>query len=58
MSTYDLCNKPVLHPPIELSQYTSWAFTQRVIDSGLLASMGSVGDCYDCDDRGALLLTA
>lgn len=29
------------------TQFTSWAFTQRVIDSGLLASMGSVGDCYD-----------
>jgi putative transposase len=29
------------------TQYTSWAFTERVIDAGLLASMGSVGDCYD-----------
>jgi putative transposase len=27
------------------TQYTSWAFTERVIDAGLLASMGSVGDC-------------
>jgi transposase InsO family protein len=26
---------------------TSWAFTQRTIDSRLLPSMGSVGDCYD-----------
>jgi len=24
-----------------------WAFTRRAIDSGLLPSMGSVGDCYD-----------
>ncbi|WP_374010977.1 IS3 family transposase [Leifsonia sp. LS-T14] len=29
------------------SQYTSWAFTSRVHEAGLIASMGSVGDCYD-----------
>ena len=29
------------------TQFTSWAFTQRAIDSGLVPSMGSVGDCYD-----------
>jgi transposase InsO family protein len=29
------------------TQFTSWAFTRRALDSGLLASMGSVGDCYD-----------
>lgn len=29
------------------TQFTSWAFTQRARDSGLLASMGSIGDCYD-----------
>jgi putative transposase len=28
-------------------QFTSWAFTRRAIDSGLLPSMGSVGDCFD-----------
>ena len=28
-------------------QFGSWAFTQRAEDSGLLASMGSIGDCYD-----------
>jgi putative transposase len=28
-------------------QFGSWAFTQRAKDSGLLPSMGSVGDCYD-----------
>jgi len=28
-------------------QFTSWAFTRRAIDSGLVPSMGSVGDCYD-----------
>jgi putative transposase len=29
------------------SQYTSWAFGQRLHKAGLLGSMGSVGDCYD-----------
>jgi putative transposase len=28
-------------------QFASWAFTQRAKDSGLLPSMGSIGDCYD-----------
>ena len=37
------------HPqrPVESGQFTSWAFTQRAVDSGLLPSMGSVGDCVD-----------
>jgi putative transposase len=26
-------------------QFGSWAFTRRAKDSGLLASMGSIGDC-------------
>lgn len=29
------------------TQFTSWAFTQRVRESGLVASMGSIGDCFD-----------
>ncbi|SDM41601.1 Transposase InsO and inactivated derivatives [Nonomuraea maritima] len=28
-------------------QFGSWIFTQRARDSGLLPSMGSVGDCFD-----------
>lgn len=28
-------------------QFASWAFTDRAKQSGLLPSMGSVGDCYD-----------
>jgi putative transposase len=28
-------------------QYTSWAFGKRLRDAGLLASMGTIGDCYD-----------
>jgi putative transposase len=29
------------------TQFTSWAFTRRAKESGLLPSMGSIGDCYD-----------
>ena len=29
------------------SQYTSWAFGQRLRAAGLLGSMGSIGDCFD-----------
>jgi transposase InsO family protein len=29
------------------SQFTSWAFTQRARESGLLPSMGAVGSAYD-----------
>ncbi|GAA2146888.1 hypothetical protein GCM10009727_48570 [Actinomadura napierensis] len=28
-------------------QFTSWAFTERAKASGLVASMGSIGDCFD-----------
>ena len=29
------------------TQFSSWMFTRRVYDSGLISSMGSIGDCYD-----------
>ncbi|NOZ56691.1 MAG: transposase [Calditrichaeota bacterium] len=29
------------------TQFTSWAFTRRAKESGLLPSMGSIGDCFD-----------
>jgi putative transposase len=37
----------VLPRPLEPGQYTSWAFTQRAKQSGLLPSMGTIGDAYD-----------
>ena len=33
--------------PIELAQYTSFAFTQRLLQAGVDPSVGSVGDAYD-----------
>ena len=32
---------------LEPKQYTSIAFTQRLVDEGVDASVGSVGDAYD-----------
>ena len=29
------------------SQFTSWAFGWRLVDAGIVPSMGSIGDCYD-----------
>jgi putative transposase len=37
----------VLRRPLESAQYTSFAFTSRLIDAGVDASVGSVGDGYD-----------
>ena len=37
----------MLRRSIEPGEYTSWAFTRRALDSGLVPSMGSIGDCYD-----------
>jgi putative transposase len=39
------------------AQFTSWAFTKRARDSGLVPSMGSIGDCYDCEHDRELLGT-
>ena len=36
----------VLRRPVESAQFTSWAFTHRARQSGLVPSMGSIGD-YD-----------
>ena len=31
------------------SQYTSFRFTQHLLDAGIDASIGTVGDAYDCE---------
>ena len=46
-SNYARFNKLVLHRPVELTQYTSVAFTTRLIDAGVDPSVGSVGDALD-----------
>jgi hypothetical protein len=37
----------VLRQPLESGQYTSIAFTTRLLDAGVDTSVGSVGDAYD-----------
>jgi putative transposase len=46
-SIYDPCKPKALQPPVESAQYTSFAFTQRLVDAGADASIGSIGDGYD-----------
>jgi transposase InsO family protein len=48
-STISYCcsNKLVLQQPVEPKQYTSFRFTQHLIDSGVDASIGTVGDALD-----------
>jgi transposase InsO family protein len=36
-----------LRRPIEFTQFTSWAFTNRIKEAGLMPSFGSVGDGLD-----------
>ena len=49
MSTYDRFNKQVLLPPVEPGQYTSVSYTDRIDELGVSASIGTVGDSYDCE---------
>ena len=37
----------MLHRPIELRQYTSLAFSQKLLDHGMAGSIGRVGTAYD-----------
>lgn len=39
-------NGTVIHSD-QGTQFTSWAFTHRARQSGLVPSMGSIGDCFD-----------
>lgn len=47
MNSYAPFNKPVLHRPVELAQYTSIMLTEHLELEGIAASIGSVGDAYD-----------
>lgn len=44
--TRSLATGAVLHSD-HGSQFTSWAFTQKLYELALVPSMGTVGDCYD-----------
>ena len=47
MNTYYRSKTTALRRPLEPEQFASWVFTDRARASGLVPSMGSVGDCYD-----------
>ena len=56
--TYDPKNTATLRRPLESAQYTSIAFGLRCKQAGVRPSMGSVADCYDCDDPSVLFRVA
>jgi transposase InsO family protein len=39
-------------------QYLAIRYTERLAEAGVVSSVGSRGDSYDCDDSGALLRAA
>ncbi len=44
--------------PLEPGDYTSIRYSERLAEAGIAASIGSVGDSYDCDDARVLLRSA
>ncbi|MFF7859174.1 integrase core domain-containing protein [Streptomyces sp. NPDC007904] len=44
MNSYAHFNNPMLHRPVELAQYTSFALAEHLDRAGITASIGSVGD--------------
>jgi hypothetical protein len=47
---YSPVHNTLLRGPIEPKQYVSLGFGQAARDAGIARSMGSKGDCWDCDD--------
>ena len=37
----------MLRPPVDSAQYTSIRYSNRLLDAGAVASIGTVGDSYD-----------
>ena len=47
MIIYTHSNKPVLRRLLELGQYLSIRYTERLAEAGIATSVGSRGDSYD-----------
>ncbi|MDT7574837.1 MAG: putative transposase [Pseudonocardiales bacterium] len=45
----------VVHHSDAGSQYTSIRYSNRLLDAGAVASIGTVGDSYDCEDPRAVV---
>jgi len=43
----------VLQRPVEPGQYTALRYTERLAEVGAIASIGTVGDSYDCQSVSA-----
>jgi hypothetical protein len=48
-------DRRVVHHSDRGAAYTSLAFSQRVVELEVEQSFGSTGDCYDCEDLGAVV---
>jgi putative transposase len=48
-------DRRVVHHSDRGAAYTSLAFSQRVVELEVDQSFGSTGDCYDCEDPGAVV---
>jgi hypothetical protein len=58
MSFYSRPDKTTLRRPLEPAQYLSIRYSERLAANDIVASVGSRGDSYDCDDAGALFRSA
>jgi transposase InsO family protein len=47
MMSYDRVTQAVLRRPVELGQYLSIRYTERLAQAGIEPSVGSTGDSYD-----------
>jgi hypothetical protein len=52
MTIYCCSNQAVLRRPLESAQYRAIRYTERLAEAEAVASVGSKGDSYDCEDRG------
>jgi hypothetical protein len=44
-----------LRRPREPEQYLSIRYSERLAENDIVASAGSTGDCYDCEDPWAVV---
>ena len=51
----NLLHHQVLRPPIESAQGLSIRYTNRLTEAGIEPSVGSVGDCFDCEENGGVV---
>jgi putative transposase len=42
-----------LRGPVESAQFTSIRYSERLAEIGAVPSIGTVGDSYDCEIKGA-----